>query len=129
LNKHPNLTSLSINSYSNKFDVALTTLLTAASQLPNLQKFGFASCKNMRINNILNIAPSFLYVRYLTLDFSDIDDNDLDSMSEMLPKLEFLSMKCCYKVTEEGFENLCGQLTSVVAVNFKYVKAFTSSAL
>jgi hypothetical protein len=76
-----------------------TLIFSAVSTLTALEKLGLASCKNVDFSNIMSIEHSLDNLRYLVLDFTDIDDDDIYAMSDLLKKLEFFSLKCCNKIT------------------------------
>jgi len=127
--RHPNIRCLCLNSYSYKLDMNETSILQTITALPSLEKFGLASCKNLCLSSMFSLSLSLHNVKYLTLDFTDVDDNDLQIITELLEQLEFISTKCCYQITEEGFIHLCQHLFKLKAGNFKYVKSFTSVCL
>lgn len=129
IEKHPNLNALCLNCYSDKFSVPDTCILHTLSSLNSLDRLGFASCKNFCVSSILSITQNFLKIRSLNLDFTDIDDTDIWNMTDMIERLEMLSLKCCFKITEEGFVYLCQHLFELKIANFKYVKCFGSQAL
>lgn len=106
-----------------------TLILSAASSLPKLEKLGLASCKNVDFSNIMSVEHSLDNLKYLVLDFTDTADNDIYTMTDILGRLEFLSLKCCNKITEEGHYYLTKRLTSIKSANFKYCKSFDSEAL
>ena len=127
--KNSSLKTLYLNSYSYKFHLSEITILQTVSTLSSLRCLGIASCKNFQLGNIASVTPNLFSVRELNLDFTDIDDYSIQLASELFGKLRTISLKCCKKISEEGFNFLTQRLINLEGCNFKYNINFGSTAL
>jgi len=105
------------------------TILQTLSSLENLKSFGLASCKNFQLGNAISVTPNLFSIRDLNLDFTDIDDYAIQLARDLFGNLKSISLKCCRKITQEGFVYLTKRLTNLEGCNFKYNINFDSSAL
>lgn len=129
ITKNPDLKTLYLNSYSYKFHLNEMTILQTLSSLQNLNSFGLASCKNFQLGNAISVTPNLFTIRDLNLDFTDIDDYAIQLARDLFGNLKSISLKCCRKITQEGFVYLTKRLINLEGCNFKYNINFDSSAL
>jgi len=95
-----------------------------------LRYFGMSSCKNIGMNVVCEFMKNNHSIKELNLDFTEVNDYSLQILTDTLKdELESISLKNCSKITHEGLQYMCSNLTQLQSFDVKWTNTFESEAL
>lgn len=130
LNKLPNITRLQLNSYKINFLVQQQSLLQLALQYTSLRSLDLASCQNLNSTVFQEIfLQNHATLQVLNLDFTQIEDQDLEFINSYNIQLVSLSLNKCKRLSKQGLLEFFSQQKSLSYLSLRHLLSVTKAVL